>query len=183
MRKSVLAVFDIEGTLPESKDGQNKELYQSLFSVLNEIGKKRVADEVLFTLSSTADKEKVLEKLNDLIPYMEGTIITPSIQYSGTEGFDVFGNPVSEYPKNTPKTDLLKQQVGFLEAEDHQVSDVIFTDDLGEMYPFNNFHDAYKGIETTVICPEYPEPLPFEDIIQGLQEKVASLEKADMPKI
>ena len=125
MRKSVLAVFDIEGTLPESKDGHNKELYQSLFSVLNEIGEKRAADEVLFTLSSTADKEKVLEKLNDLIPYMGGTIITPSIQYSGTESFDAFGNPVSEYPKNTPKTDLLKQQVGFLEAEDHQVSDVM----------------------------------------------------------
>lgn len=183
MTKSVLAVFDIEGTLPESKDGQNKELYQSLFSVLNEIGEKSEADEVLFTLSSTADKEKVLGKLHDLLPYMEGTIITPSIQYGGTESFDACGNPVSEYPRNTPKTELLKQQVGFLEAEGHQVSDVIFTDDLGEMYPFNNFHDTYKGIETTVICPEYPNPLPFGDIIQGLQEKVASLEKTDMPKI
>ncbi len=183
MKKSVLTVFDIEGTLPESKGGQNNEAYESLFNILNEIGEKSEADEVLFSLSSTADKEKVLEKLNDLIPYMEGTIIKPSIQYSGTEGFDSFGNPVSEYPKNTPKTDLLKQQVGFLEAEGHQVSDVIFTDDLGEMYPFNNFHDTYKGIETTVICPEYPNPLPFEDIIQGLQNKLTSLEKSEMPKI
>ncbi len=169
MKKIALFVSDIQGTLPATENGENAQSIKVFFNTLNELGEKLGAEEILFSLSSTVDKENVLKKLKELVPYMKGSKISLGNQYSETEAFDYDGNVLFNYEKGKAKLELMAEEAANLQANNNEIVWMGFADDLGEIYP-DVITPMFPEIPITLIYPEFPNPLPFDTVISEIQE-------------
>ncbi len=182
MERVALYVSDIEGTLPPC-NSENNEDYVLFFKTLSEIGKKSGADKVLFTLSSTGNKDEVIKKMEQLASYMTGLNIQYANQYCNNECFDRKGSTISCHKERTSKPGLMINQMASLQANGSEIMWAGFADDLGEIYPdIDEISTCFPNVPSAIIYPEFGQPLPFEHIISTLQNEAASFENSAQKK-
>jgi len=158
MKKIAVFICNAQDTLNCNCSNQYEidKNYMELPEILELIRIKTNSDKLLFSLICGARESTLIEGINKISPYFEGTHIELDNQYSLRHGFNSDGDTILSFvdPEKTHRIEKIIYHIKLL-LEQYNITWIGFADDVYCKFPEakRKLHEKFPNIEIQTFCP------------------------------